>query len=159
MRSACFTGHRVLTGNIDLLKITLYSKLEDMVVNEGYTAFYAGGAFGWDTVAAETVLALRSVYPLVSLNLVLPCPPEEQTAKWNNAQKNKYLYILSQSDTVEIVCPHFSEECMKLRNMKLVEYADCCICFHNENSSGTGTAQTVRMAKNKNIPILNFFDK
>ena len=44
---------------------------------------------------------------------------------------------------------------MKRRNERLVELADYCICYCTNPRSGTG--QTVRMAKDKGIDIINLF--
>ena len=72
-RTACFTGHRELPAD-DLPEIS--KRLEDTLVKlieQGYRYFGAGGALGFDTLAAQVVLRLRERYPQIRLILVLPC--------------------------------------------------------------------------------------
>ena len=56
MKTACFTGHRNITSDIQLLRVDMYDKLERAIINGGIVDYYAGGALGFDTLAAETVL-------------------------------------------------------------------------------------------------------
>lgn len=46
---------------------------------------------------------------------------------------------------------------MKKRNARLIEHADCCVCYYNVKRSASGTGQTVRMALNRNMTIINLF--
>ena len=72
-RTACFTGHRELPTD-DLPEIS--KRLEDTLltlIEQGYCYFGAGGALGFDTLAAQAVLRLRERYPQIRLILVLPC--------------------------------------------------------------------------------------
>ena len=46
---------------------------------------------------------------------------------------------------------------MKERNQRLVDLADICICYYNENNSRSGTGQTVRMVQKKGIQLINIF--
>lgn len=151
-RSVCFTGHRKLTVT-DELREELFRALEEAIL-QGAVDFYAGGALGWDTLCAETVLALRERYP-IRLHMILPCPKEEQTGRWTAAQRARYSRVLSAADEVEIVSEHYRPDCMRLRNARLVERADCCFCYLRE-TGGSGTGQTVAMAKRKGIRIRYF---
>ena len=151
MKSCCFTGHRII-------KITpeLVQRLRDSIVDvigEGVTEFYDGGAIGFDMLCAETVIGLKAEYPDIKLHLLLPCPSDEQVKGWNNTQTVRYEKILQAADSVTVVSEHYTSDCMKRRNERLVELADCCICYCNNPKSGTG--QTVRMAKDKGIETIN----
>ncbi len=157
MRTACFTGHRVLTGDISQLEERLYNALERAVTNAGITDFYCGGAIGFDMICSKTVLKLRASYPHIRLHLILPCPPQEQIAKWTDMQRSEYMRVLAAADTVELTSQYYYNGCMKKRNARLVELADCCFCFLNADNSQSGTAQTVRMALSKRIMVVNFF--
>ena len=71
-KSVCFTGHRKIPAE-QLNYITLNLKtLVIKLINDGFTDFYAGGALGFDALAAQTVLMLREYYPNIKLILVLP---------------------------------------------------------------------------------------
>ena len=120
------------------------------------TDFYAGGAKGWDMIFSGIVLNLSENHvPLIKLHLVLPCPPEEQTAKWNTYDKKEYQRILKAADSVEIVSKHYDKNCMKKRNERLVELGDVCVCYYDENKKRSGTGQTVRLAEKHGKEIIN----
>lgn len=155
MKSICFTGHRKLSETEELSK-RLYQSLEKAVKN-GTSDFYAGGAVGFDTLSSALVLKLREVYPHIKLHLILPCPNEEQTENWSKEEKSEFYRILGFADVVEYTSEHFYKGCMKVRNARLVELADCCFCYWNTVRQRSGTAQTVRMAQKKKIIIVNFF--
>ena len=157
MTNACFTGHRTITGDIAVLRSEMYNKLERAVNNGGITNFFAGGAVGFDTEAALTVLALREVYPQVKLNLVLPCCAEDQTQKWTEAQRKTYYDVRKKANSVEFTAEKYYNGCMQKRNARLVELADFCFCYWDSSNQRSGTAQTVRYALNKPIQVWNFY--
>ena len=151
LKTCCYTGHRII-------KITpeLVQRLKDTIIKlitQGVTDFYDGGAIGFDMLCAETVIALKGEYKDIKLHMLLPCPPEEHAKRWNKAQIAKYNEILKAADSVTVLSEHYTEDCMKQRNKRLVELADCCICYCANPRSGTG--QTVRMAEKKGINVLN----
>ena len=158
-KSVCFTGHRTIAEDKETLSARLYALLERLVTEKKVTDFYKGGAVGWDALAALTVLKLRESYPEVKLHLVLPCPFEEQSAKWNEAQKEEHKHIASLADTKEFTSEHLVKNAMKIRNARLVELAsDYCICYWNPKNYRSGTGQTVRMAQKKGIEVVNLFE-
>ncbi|MCH5349839.1 MAG: DUF1273 family protein [Oscillospiraceae bacterium] len=151
-KSICFTGHRNVKVTIELM-LLLNKTLTDLIEN-GAVDFYAGGSLGWDMLCEQTALALRKKYPQIRLHLVLPCFSEKQTAKWNDLQKAEYQKILSAADTIQYTSEHYYDGCMKARNVRIIELADCCVCYY-DNRSRSGTGQTVRMAGEKGIRIIN----
>lgn len=155
MRSISFTGHRKLFGDSTSLSQSLYNRLEEEIHN-GATDFNAGGAVGFDCISAAVVLKLREVYPHIKLHLILPCSNEEQTEKWSEKEKSEFYRILKLADSVEYTSEHFYKGCMKVRNARLVEIANCCFCYW-DGRQRSGTGQTVRMAQKKKIKIVNFF--
>ena len=158
-KSVCFTGHRTIAEDKETLSARLYALLECLVTEQKVTDFYTGGAVGWDALAALTVLKLRESYPEVKLHLVLPCPFEEQSAKWNEAQKAEHKHIASLADTKEFTSEHLDKNAMRIRNARLVELAsDYCICYWNPKNFRSGTGQTVRMAQKKGIEVINLFE-
>ena len=101
MKTACFTGHRKISCDIEDLKSRLYNVLERAVINAGINDFYNGGAVGWDMLTAEIVMKLREKYPQIRLHMILPCSPENQSHKWTPEQKKTYFSILEQADSIE----------------------------------------------------------
>ncbi len=158
-KNICFTGHRRINKILlPPLLVQLQSLLEQSIFY-GFTDFYTGGAIGWDTYCAQTILDLREDYPGIALHLVLPCSKEEQTARWSTKQQAAYNCIYEKADSCEFISEHYSKTCMRLRNKRLIELADLCFCYCNNPESGrSGTAQTIRMAQQKRIPVLNLAD-
>ena len=159
-KSVCFTGHRILSEPSKQLFDRLYPVLEQLVTEQGITDFYAGGAVGFDTVAAKCVLRLRDALKgkyKVQLHLVLPCSNEEQTRSWTSEQKYEFRVILQRADSVEYTAQKHDEKCMGRRNARLVEHATAaCVCYYDVNHK-SGTAQTVNLAKQKGLKIINLF--
>ncbi len=59
-RLCCFTGHRWIEPSlIPLLKLRLRKTAEELALG-GISGFICGGALGFDTLAAETVLKLKN---------------------------------------------------------------------------------------------------
>ena len=154
MKTVFFTGHRKFTVNInEFYKI---AKLMKKLISEGISDFYAGGALGWDMNFENMILIMREKYfPFLKLHLVLPCPPEEQTAGWDIDDIEEYQRILEAADSVEIVSEHYDKNCMKKRNKRLVELGDICVCYYNEKNTRSGTGQTVRIAEKQGKEIIN----
>ena len=159
-KTVCFTGHRILSENSKKLFDRLYPILEQLVTKQGVTDFYAGGAIGFDTIAAKCVLRLRDVLKgkaEVRLHLVLPCCNEEQSQNWTAEQKYEFRCILQRADSVEYTAQKHDPHCMGRRNARLVECAtDYCVCYYDINHR-SGTAQTVNLAKQKGLQIINLF--
>ena len=149
--TCCFTGHRTLPKD----KLSDISAcLEHVVIkyiNEGYRYFGAGGALGFDTLAAETVLKLKEKYPYIKLILVLPCL--SQTKGWNKFDVDRYNYIKTQADKTVYTSKEYTSDCMFKRNRHLVNHCSLCICYLSKNSGGT--AYTVNYANKKNLKIEN----
>lgn len=157
MRSCFFTGHRTVVINSDI-----YTKLSNelhIFAESGVTDFYAGGAVGWDTLCAGLVLSVREsgMYPDVKLHLILPCPFEIQSAKWSEELKEECRKIYNAADSVEIVSPIYTKDCMKKRNARLADSGEICLCYFNETHKRSGTAQTVRMARERGVKMINYF--
>ena len=123
--SACFTGHRNITENPKDVFSKLEAVLQTIIENNNVTDFYAGGAVGFDTIAAKVVLYMRDTKKLpVKLHLILPCPKDQQTRDWTVEQRYEYDVILKRVNTVEYTSNKYHPSCMKIRNKKLVEMAD-----------------------------------
>lgn len=157
MKSVSFTGHRKVDFTYEI-KTALINTLENLI-KDGATDFYAGGAVGWDMLCSFIVIMLRKKHPHIRLHLVLPCSESEQTDKWDKIQKSCFSRIKSLADTIEYTSDIYFKGCMKKRNARLVKYADCCICYYNKsNKFFSGTGQTVRMAIEKGIEVINIIE-
>ena len=164
-KTVAFTGHRpekLPWGTNEnspegaLFKFRLREALE-YLIGRGYVNFLSGGARGFDTIAAEIVISLREVYPLVRLTMVLPCA--DQAARWNAEDKRRWENIVHNSDHVETLVPVYDKSCMFRRNRYLVDNADLVLAAYHKGSTG-GTAMTVDYAHKKQVKVRRIsFDK
>ena len=155
LQTCCFTGHRFLPEN-EKEKISL--ALESTVlslIHSGYRYFGAGGALGFDTLAAQTVLRLRQSYPDIRLILVLPCV--SQADKWSPADAAIYQEIIGQANKIVYTSHEYTAGCMFKRNRHLVDHSSVCICYL-EKATG-GTAYTVDYARKNGLRIINIAEK
>lgn len=152
--TCCFTGHR----NIPFYKYNEVSqKIESIVrklIPQGVIYYGSGGAQGFDTIAALTILRLRLQFPQIKLILVLPC--QTQTENWLGKDQLIYDFIKSYSDKCVYISSDYTKTCMFERNRHLVNGSQICICYL-ERCYG-GSASTVRYAKKKGLKIINIAD-
>lgn len=151
MKVACFSGHRTLPKDCTVLQENL-EKAIITLIEQGVMFFGSGGALGFDQIAAKTVLKLKKNYSHIKLVMVLPCPPNEQSLKWNDEQKKRYYEILNQADKVRIISPQYTCSCMFDRNRHLVDNSAYLICYLRKNNGGT--FYTVNYAQQQGLKIL-----
>lgn len=150
-KTACFSGHRNIPINVyTSLEERLESELTNLI-KQGIYNFYAGGAQGFDTLAALTVLKLKKDFHNIRLILTLPCM--EQTKYWNEKDKKIYDQILHEADKVVYTSEHYFNGCMHKRNRYLIDNSEICICYLTETSGGT--AYTVDYAVKKGLQVIN----
>lgn len=147
-KSCCFTGHRSLPADTAPLKAHLRETLVSLI-EQGVCYFAAGGALGFDTLAAQTVLELKNGYPHIRLILVLPC--KDQTCGWPAADVAEYERILSLADKTVWLSERYYKGCMHARNRRLVDNAGVCVCYRRRPFGGT--AYTVDYAKQQKLAI------
>lgn len=123
------------------------------LILRGYRYFGAGGALGFDTLAAQTVLGLKSEYPQIKLILVLPC--RDQADRWNAVDRAIYEDIKRQADKVVYMAEHYTRDCMFRRNRHLVDCSSVCVCYLTKRTGGT--AYTVGYAKERGLLVYNTY--
>lgn len=148
---ACFSGHRKLPQDCTELQTNLEKAITELIERE-VVVFGNGGAVGVDALAATTVLKLKEKFPHIRLVMVLPCPPEQQSLKWNDDQKKRYYEILGQADKVRILSPQYTDDCMLERNRHMVDCSAYLVCYLREHSGGT--FYTVNYAERNGLEIL-----
>ena len=147
--TCCFTGHREIPKK-DLSKIQKeIKKLIAQLITNGYRRFCTGGALGFDTIAAESVLDIKSIYPDIKLILILPCYSQSQ--KWNYPDKVIYENIKQRADEIIYTSNLYYSGCMHKRNRALVEYSSACVCYITKETGGT--AYTVNYAKQNGLEV------
>ena len=150
-QTVCFTGHRKIPPEqVDALTRQLKSTLIQLI-SDGYRYFGAGGALGYDTLAAQTVLELKTQYPDVKLILVLPCL--SQTRGWSARDIEIYEDIKNKADKVVYTSQEYTKGCMHKRNRHLVDNSSVCVCYLTESTGGT--AYTVDYARRNKLTVIN----
>ncbi len=135
MNSCCFTGHRNIDGSVREQIIPVLTDKIEQLINEGVAVFINGGALGFDTLSALTVLGLKNKYPKIQLHIYVP--HKGQQSKWSDDNKKIYDYILSRADEVKVLAPFHYPECMRDRNHRMVDDADCVIAYVRKTSGGS----------------------
>ena len=144
----CFSGHRQLPPDQEQqLSGDLESKILE-VVKRGATVFRAGGARGFDTLAACLVLQLKQRYDFIKLELVLPYKQMHLPA----SERETYAYILSQADTIRYASDVYHRGCMHVRNRMLVDGSTYCIAYLTQKYGGT--FYTVQYAQAHGVEVL-----
>ena len=150
-QTCCFTGHRQIppgkqeeiTDRLECVIARLYQR--------GIRYYEAGGALGFDTLAAKTVIRLRKRCPGMKLILVLPCLT--QTRGWSAENVAEYERIKAQADNAVYTAQQYSRGCMFKRNRRLVDDSSICVCYLIGESGGT--VYTVNYAKTQGLDVIN----
>jgi len=143
--AVCFTGHRVIP---EAHRAPLKAALEQCLrahIAQGDDTFLAGGAQGFDRMAAEAVLRLKAEFPQVRLILLLPYAGREESPALRA--------LVAQADAVEVVSPFYHGGCMHQRDRKLVDRSHACIAYCTQTTGGT--VYTVNYALDAGIPVTN----
>ena len=150
-QTCCFTGHRhILEADREKIKHRLETVITSLY-QRGVCYYGAGGALGFDTLAAQAVLRLRERYPALKLILVLPCL--DQTKGWRPEDISAYDQIKAGADKVVYTSQTYTPGCMHKRNRYLVDNSGTCICCLNKQTGGT--AYTVQYAKSRGLDIID----
>ena len=151
-KTICFTGHRTL-NNINQVKSDL-NEILIKHINLGYCSFLAGGALGFDMLAAETIFSLKRDYPQIYLTLVLPFKkPYEYEKGWKDEEISILKKHLCLADKVVFLNLFYKKGCYYTRDRYLVDNSTLCIAYQTRKTGGT--AYTVNYAKQKNLKIIN----
>ncbi len=150
-QTCCFTGHRKIPPEqYELIAKRLKSEITAFI-QRGVIYFAAGGALGFDTMAALAMLELKELYPHIRLILVLPC--KTQTRGWRESDIAIYEHIQKACDKYVYTSDAYSRGCMHKRNRHLVDNSGYCVCYLTESAGGT--AYTVKNAKKTRITVIN----
>ena len=152
---ACFfTGHRDLPAQ-RLVRLTEVLNLQtEALVYQGFDVFLCGGARGFDLYAASAVLRLKRDHPSLRLVMALPCPG--QTRGWQRCDRDLYDYLCAHAESFYL-SEQYDADCMRRRNHFLVDHAAAGLAYETGNYR-SGTAQTVRYASSRHIPVINLAD-
>lgn len=152
MCTCTFTGHRNLTAEQMGAVEPELKRLIALLASHHVHTFVTGGALGFDTLAALTVLRLRQTdFDYIRLVLALPCA--DQAARWSPADRALYEEIKSKADEVCILSPTYSAGCMQKRNRYMVDRSSYLIGYIARPSGGS--FQTLQYAQKQGLHIRN----
>lgn len=152
--SVSFTGHRQVINYKQTAE-----RVKDAIrycYKNGARFFYAGGAVGFDTVAAEAVLDLKAELTDIVLIIVAPFP--EQDKYFNIENKKRYMSVFNRADEVVTISSSFSNIAYLKRNDYMISHSCQLIAYWDGKSLG-GTSYTVRKARDKKLTIYNLYEK
>lgn len=164
MRSAAFTGYRpqkLSFGNDlshpDAIRLRANLKTEyERLIRHGFRQFLTGGALGCDLMAAEVILELKNETPRrvrISHWLCMPCL--DHTARWSDADRERFEEIKSKSHAVYISETPYFKGCMQKRNQYMVDTSGALLAVYDGQSGGTRGTVEYAKSKNRKVVVIN----
>ena len=156
--TCCFTGHRPdkLPWGYDerdprclALKRSILRELEGLY-RRGWRHFISGMALGCDLYFAEAVLALKEIYPAVTLEAALPCPG--QADRWSQDNRRRWQALVDACDLETVVQNHYDRFCMLRRDRYMADRSSLILAVF-DNTPG-GTKYTLDYAARQKLDIL-----
>lgn len=152
--AAAFTGHRyvpydkypLLKGQI---KLAIYNSYA-----QGIRNFYCGMAMGFDMLAAEAVLEMKTQLHDIVLSAVVPY--RNQNERFSPSAQSRYTTILNKADHIIVLNEEYHTHCFFERNDYMVDRASLLIAYFDGTPKG-GTFYTCSKAKSKGMPINNLY--
>lgn len=149
--TCCFTGHRTIPRGTEEYLIGRIMDGIKYLYERGTKTFLAGGALGFDTLAAQAVIRSQEMYSDIRLYIIAPC--QDQDKFWTRKDKDAYARIKKSADEVIYLSERYYSGCMHDRNRYLVENSSTCICYKVKQDGGT--AYTVGYAKEHGLTVFN----
>ena len=129
----------------------------EALVSLGYCHFLAGGAQGFDTFAAETVMGVRRSNPWVTLEIAVPY--DAQPEHWSASSQERYKWILNQANIITWISHEYTKGCLFQRNRYLVDSCDLLLAAYDGQPGGTAQTLMYARARSREIrfipPVLN----
>ena len=153
-KTAALTGHRFIRySDRQLLRTNLERAIMDCY-HSGIRHFLCGMATGFDMLAAETLLTMKTVYLDIRLTAVIPF--RGQPGKFNPADKGRYHFILGKADNVVCLSETYFDGCFLRRNDYMLNHASLIIAYFKGELIG-GTFYTYRRAERMKLKITNLY--
>ncbi len=147
----CFTGHRQLPPDaVPALKQALRRQIEQNIAR-GILHYFAGGALGFDMLAAEVVLEAADGGAPVTLHLALPAL--DYNKHWSHAQRRQLAALIRRAETAVYLAGQYDNNCMFRRNRYMVDHSGHCISYLTQSYGGT--RRTVEYAEKEGLTVTN----
>ncbi|MBE6537997.1 MAG: DUF1273 domain-containing protein [Ruminococcaceae bacterium] len=135
--AVCFTGHREIQENVVPVLKALLAEVLDSLYDRGARVFKAGGALGFDTMAAAAVIDLRARKKDRGVKLCLCLPAPDQDKYFSRFDATVYRIIKENSYEVTYVSDRCTRESYLARNRKLLEGSDVCVAYCTKQKGGS----------------------
>lgn len=152
--SVAFSGHRSIPEH---RKEEQRKKLREkirLLYAMGIRNYYCGMAIGFDMLAAEVVLSLKSEFPQLKLIAVIPF--KGQSARWSYNEQARYNAILARCDDSILLSQTYYNGCLLRRNDYMLTHSCRLVAFFDGKPKG-GTFYSCRKAKALGMDIINLF--
>jgi uncharacterized phage-like protein YoqJ len=113
-------------------------------------------AMGFDLLAAEAAISLKS--KLKELKLIAVIPHPDQTRLWDEKDKELYNKVLKKANRRILLSDSYSRDSLLKRNDYLLANSSLLIAFYNGTKRG-GTYYTYRRALRKGMKVINLYDR
>lgn len=162
MRKCAFSGHQPQSQAfcfIELdedgirLKEALKKLIVQLIEEEGVSYFITDMEAGTDMISAEIVLELKSQFPKIELECVIPF--ETQAAEWPEPLRDRYFSIASRCDKETMLQTHYTTDCMQRLNSYMVDHADVILAVWDGGLSWTASAVANAQKLGKLVRIIN----
>ena len=120
-----------------------------------FALFLTGMAEGFDLLATEAVLKLKTVHTDIRLIAVIPFA--RQAYRYSKEDQLRYAEIFKQCDDSVLISEHYYKGCFHRRNDYLIDNASSVIAYFDGQPSG-GTFYTIQRAMTNKIPVRNLID-
>ncbi|MDE5766100.1 MAG: DUF1273 domain-containing protein [Clostridia bacterium] len=148
-KTCAFTGHREVEKDFDL---SYLKECVQGIIDKGYDSFLCGMAWGFDLLAARTVLELKENNPQIKLIACVPCPGQEKS--FPLSEKQKYGEILALCDEVRVLSDRYYKGCMYARDRYMVDNSDILFAYDRKHEGGTYYTITYAVESNKKIFVI-----
>ena len=154
----CFiSGHRDLPPELvhDIIRFTGEQILR--VTERGVRNYYAGGAVGFDMIASLLILKVkRDYYRHIKLHIILPCPSYGHRQWSTESERDHYMNIINNADSVQTTASNFYNGVFLARNRQLVDCgSDIGIVYAEPGHTTGGTYSTIKYAQSIGTEIIN----
>ena len=152
-QTCCCSGPTFVPANAQMdLNMWIDSTITRLYQDYHIWYFGIGGNRGFELAAANAILSKRARLPDCKIILVAPCP--EFADRWRDKDKSLYAKVTGSANKVVSVSPHYTPECMRLRNKHLIDNSSVLICM--DDSFGTETSLAIQYAKDCGLEVFCF---
>ncbi len=145
LRTACFTGHRILPGNFNADEV---EKAVYKAINDNFNTFLVGMAIGFDSLCFRVLEGIRLSN---DIKIIACVPCSDQSEFFNKKQKKEYDRMIKEADDVIMLGEKYQSGCMQKRNAFMVDNSSRLIAYLR--IKGGGTYSTVKYAVEQGLEV------